>query len=161
MNVSLLRACTVLALLGCTTADSERAPNPARRPSRPISFEEMKPRSSAGPQPAGTRQDPFVGEAVIMGIAHPRNKPPQLLVKHREIPHFMGAMQMTVFVAPNLIEGVSEGDVVRLYFARTGDVPHGFTAAQMWFGHELFRVEKLPDSSASATSGKAEEHSHP
>ena len=149
--------CIVIALVlpGCSK-ESEHAPTVrpmTRSTPRPMSLEEMRPKVSVGPRPAGTREDPFIGEAVIMGIAHPPNKPPQLLVKHREIPYFMIPMQMTVFVSQTLIDGLSDGDRVRLYFARTDDVPSGFTAAQMWHGHELFRVEKISDLSTSTVAG--------
>lgn len=146
--LSALMCAAAILGLGCTSDTPRR---PERVPPRPATFEDMKPKASAGLQPAGTRDDPFVGDGVIMGIARARNKPPQLLVKHREIPYFMVAMQMTVYVAPPLITGLSEGDFVRLSFARADAAPAGLTTDQMWFGHELFRIEKLSDSSPSAT----------
>ena len=142
------------AIVGCSTQ-----PEQPPQPPEPTRFEDFLPKESSGRRPAGTREDPFIGDAVIMRLGQPENGLTRVSLRHRAIPYLKQAMETSLWVRPELVEGISDGDFVSLHFERVidgtetariyrdwkrvgptyGPIPY------IWFGYELFRIERIPD----------------
>lgn len=126
-------------------------------------LEDHIPVDSSGRRPAGTREDPFVGIGVISAIIPAPNEGlVRVDIAHRPIPYFKNAMKMGVYVQSDVVEGVNEGDFIRLEYAKLIDGTRAaieFKKAKevraaakpararphVWFGYELFRITSIPD----------------
>ena len=149
----------IVTQLGCHGAPRQELGPPPKSQGR---LEDYIPKTSTGRKPAGTRDDPFVGEGVIIRILKPEKSGlVRVALKHRAIPYFKRAVEAAFYVPQSLLEGVHEGDFVNLYYARLLDgTPAALAYARalkqkptdatehiphVWFGYELFRMTPIPD----------------
>jgi hypothetical protein len=144
-SISAVVTLTSLAvLLGCGTRsvdDMVTAEPPGAR------LADFVPAESSGRRPAGTTDDPFVGDAVVVRVTRShRSGSTRLVLRMRAIPYFRVGSEAPLDVPDDLARGVSDGDIVRLYFAN--DRPASATTTYRWFGYSLFAINVVPDSDA-------------
>lgn len=95
--------------------------------------------------PAGTRDDPFVGQGIIQEIRSEENL---LVISHGAIPGFMAAMTMAFPVAAEaLSEDLEAGDEVV------------FNVETLAEGYQIFSLEEVQtgDTEEEAESGESEQ----
>lgn len=153
-----------VGLSGCFSAEPKEIPHQLR------SLKEFVPENSSGRAPKGTREEPFIGEGVILELL-PRasGELTRINLKHRPIPHFKRAMEMGIYLRPEIVEGLSEGDFIRLYYAalRPGSPEAALYATMLkmdresarreklphvWFGYEIFKIERIPDAEVALSA---------
>jgi hypothetical protein len=154
--------CFVLMSLTVFSACSAE-PRSDARPSGTLKFEDHLPLESKGRRPAGTRDDPFIGIGILKSVIPFANEGLlRIDVAHRAIPYFKNAMDMGVYVPPEVVQGANEGDFVRLHYAKLTEntraaiefekaLKVGLEKAtwrrpHVWFGFELYKITAIPDA---------------
>lgn len=99
----------MLAIGGC-----QQKP-PAKQPPRWFYVTDAnRPVPTPGRVPAGTADDPFVGEGVIVRLFRDPEHP-YILLKHKDIPNFMVPMLMEAPVpGVKVLDGIAEGMKVKV-----------------------------------------------
>jgi hypothetical protein len=152
----------LMILLASTVAGCHERQNDQASPRRFVDDADYcagnRPQNSRGPVPRGTPEDPFVGYAVVLAINPHSEALVRVVIKQRPIPHFDRAGKLSFYLRPALLDGVDEGDFVRMQFVRlseTSDLSRRYAAAAarkerialpyVYCGHELVKLEVVPD----------------
>ena len=151
----------LLPLVLVSACSSE--PDAESRAASVSKFEDHLPLESKGRRATGTRDDPFIAIGVLKTlIPLPNEQLVRIDVAHRAVPHFKNAMDMGVYVPPEVVQGANEGDFVMLHYAKLiegtraeaefrkavamGPEKATWRRPHVWFGYELYKITPIPDA---------------
>jgi hypothetical protein len=152
----------LLFVSACSGGDGHQTPSEANTRARmQRRCAEHMPRTSPGPRPAGTADDPFVGDGVVFAVHDVSAELVRVGIRHRAIPHFKIAAEMAVNVPRAVAAAVSPGDFVQVKYARLPDDSPLKTlyASGAWpdtpvqyvyCGYEIVAIDVVPDPEAGA-----------